>query len=240
MSCRLGCHTTQSIQIRRIVLVKFCCSRLNYYWFVFTFLTTSIPSTTVPNTTCFPSSQEVLTVVRKNWLPLVLRPALAMDKTPFSIETNIKLAATHSKFNTMRTWPGMLQREILVFELSTVNRFSTCTIPFGKVTSLTHEISDNAMECTALIPESLFTGAQGTEIFGRLWNDIWAKLNCSSNKKWFRQEKKTRRTENFRTKICKLLHKIIIYLNHNTTNRVSTSGDIHKNSWQRHFSRKKR
>ncbi len=39
--------------------------------------TTSMPSTTLPNTTCFPSSQGQSTVHKKNWLPLVLGPAFA-------------------------------------------------------------------------------------------------------------------------------------------------------------------
>mmetsp|Transcript_28735 Transcript_28735/g.77835 ORF Transcript_28735/g.77835 Transcript_28735/m.77835 type:complete len:205 (+) Transcript_28735:633-1247(+) len=41
-------------------------------------LTTSSPSTTFPKTTCLPSNQGVLTVVIKNWDPLVLGPALAI------------------------------------------------------------------------------------------------------------------------------------------------------------------
>ncbi len=41
-------------------------------------LTTSMPAETLPNTVCLRSSQGVGTVVMKNWLPLVLGPALAM------------------------------------------------------------------------------------------------------------------------------------------------------------------
>merc|ERR1719330_2184381 len=44
--------------------------------------TTSKPSQTWPKTTCLPSNHCVLTVQRKNCEPLVLGPALAMDKTP--------------------------------------------------------------------------------------------------------------------------------------------------------------
>lgn len=46
----------------------------------YTFLTTSFPSETLPNTTCLPSSQEVAAVVMKNWLPFVLGPALAIER----------------------------------------------------------------------------------------------------------------------------------------------------------------
>merc|ERR1711924_94695 len=57
-----------------------------------TFFTTSVPSTTFPNTTCFPSKCGVLVTVRKNCEPFVLGPALAMESrygsecgmTPFS------------------------------------------------------------------------------------------------------------------------------------------------------------
>src|SRR5262245_48678733 len=44
--------------------------------------TTSMPSITEPNTTCLPSSQGVLAVVRKNCEPLVLGPELAMLRMP--------------------------------------------------------------------------------------------------------------------------------------------------------------
>ncbi|MPC48547.1 hypothetical protein E2C01_042323 [Portunus trituberculatus] len=44
--------------------------------------TTSMPSTTLPNTTCFPSSHGQGTVVRKNCEPFVLGPAFAIDKRP--------------------------------------------------------------------------------------------------------------------------------------------------------------
>lgn len=42
----------------------------------------TMPSRTLPNTTCLPSSQAVFTVVIKNWEPLVSLPALAMLTQP--------------------------------------------------------------------------------------------------------------------------------------------------------------
>src|SRR5580765_1469166 len=53
----------------------------------FTESTTSRPSSTLPNTVCLPSSQSVLIWVTKNWLPLVLGPALAIEITPRSWRT---------------------------------------------------------------------------------------------------------------------------------------------------------
>jgi hypothetical protein len=75
-----------------------------------TCFTTSIPSATSPNTTCLPSSQGVTTVVMKNWYhlswvydvslrsrrtcePLVLGPALAMDKSPGRMCLNLKFSS---------------------------------------------------------------------------------------------------------------------------------------------------
>lgn len=44
--------------------------------------TLTMPSRIFPKTTCLPSSQGVLTVVMKNWEPLVSLPALAMLSQP--------------------------------------------------------------------------------------------------------------------------------------------------------------
>ena len=45
-------------------------------------VTTSIPSTTLPNTTCFPSKWAVFAVQMKNWDPFVFGPAFAIDRIP--------------------------------------------------------------------------------------------------------------------------------------------------------------
>merc|ERR1711976_785948 len=59
------------------------------------FLTTSIPSVTLPNTTCFPSSQLVFTVHKKNCDPFVPGPALAIDKTPGPVCFNVKFSSAN-------------------------------------------------------------------------------------------------------------------------------------------------
>lgn len=51
-----------------------CAFTLAMFW------ATSMPLVTLPNTVCLLSSQGVGTTVTKNWLPLVLGPALAMDR----------------------------------------------------------------------------------------------------------------------------------------------------------------
>ncbi len=46
------------------------------------FLSVSNPSTVLPKMLCFPSSQGVGTKVKKNWLPSVFGPALAIERSP--------------------------------------------------------------------------------------------------------------------------------------------------------------
>eukprot|EP00001_Collodictyon_triciliatum_P017876 03336_6 len=58
-------------------------------------LITSKPSITRPNTTCFPSSQSVLTVQRKNWEPFVLGPALAIESMPGPSCLSLKFSSSN-------------------------------------------------------------------------------------------------------------------------------------------------
>ncbi|KAH0456593.1 hypothetical protein IEQ34_014500 [Dendrobium chrysotoxum] len=50
--------------------------------------TTEYPSTTLPNTTCFPSSHGVFAVQMKNCEPFVPRPALAIERIPDGFTTS--------------------------------------------------------------------------------------------------------------------------------------------------------
>ena len=59
------------------------------------FFTTSMPSTTAPNTTCLPSNHWVFTVHKKNWDPLVLGPALAIDKIPGPVCLRVKFSSAN-------------------------------------------------------------------------------------------------------------------------------------------------
>ncbi|CAL6285260.1 unnamed protein product [Bathycoccus prasinos] len=57
--------------------------------------TTSIPSVTLPKTTCRPSNQEVTTVQMKNCDPFVFGPALAMDNVPGPVCFNLKFSSAN-------------------------------------------------------------------------------------------------------------------------------------------------
>merc|ERR1719229_1238234 len=55
----------------------------------------SMPSVTEPKTTCFPSSQAVFTVQRKNWEPFVFGPAFAIDKIPGPVCFRVKFSSAN-------------------------------------------------------------------------------------------------------------------------------------------------
>ena len=95
----------------------------------------TIPLRTFPNTTCLPSSHWVLTVVMKNWEPLVSLPALAMLIQPGPSCFSLKFSSGNlspyillpgHKYNTMHlfmahTWQCM--------------RPTSCAITTRKITS---------------------------------------------------------------------------------------------------------
>ena len=77
----------------------------------------------------------------------------------------------------------MLQFEILVIKLEPIYRFSSRAIEFSKVSSLSHEISDNPMEKSALVrhggpcelARSLISLTQGNEVFDSFGNCVAKK-----------------------------------------------------------------
>lgn len=100
--------------------------------------TTSFPWETFPKTTCLPSSHEVAAVVMKNWLPLVLGPALAIDKAKgscFSLKFSsanfypqIDLPPVPSPFVKSPPWImklGIIRWKVLP---SNLRAFPLCTI----------------------------------------------------------------------------------------------------------------
>mmetsp|Transcript_18531 Transcript_18531/g.37481 ORF Transcript_18531/g.37481 Transcript_18531/m.37481 type:complete len:241 (-) Transcript_18531:620-1342(-) len=58
-------------------------------------LTTSMPMTTLPKTTCFPSSHVVFAVHRKNCEPFVPGPALAIESTPGPVCLSVKFSSAN-------------------------------------------------------------------------------------------------------------------------------------------------
>lgn len=68
----------------------------------------------------------------------------------------------------------MLQLEVFVLELGAVDALAAGAVMVGEIAALAHEVRDNPVEGRSLIAEPLLSGAQGTEVLCRLWDDVGA------------------------------------------------------------------
>ena len=83
----------------------------------------------------------------------------------------------------------MLQLEILVLKFLAVYGLATSSIAFGEITTLNHELLNNAVEARAFVGEwfarfadALLPSAKSSEVFGGLRNDIVVQLENDSSK----------------------------------------------------------
>lgn len=70
----------------------------------------------------------------------------------------------------------MLEIEVLISKLLTVDGLASSTIVTRKVTTLAHEFGNDAVEATALVTEALLTSAESTEVFSSLGDDVVEEL----------------------------------------------------------------
>lgn len=75
----------------------------------------------------------------------------------------------------------MLQCEIFIFKLVSVDRFSSSAIVISEITTLAHEVWYYTMENASLITNSFFSCTQCAEIFRSFWYDITAELKSVDN-----------------------------------------------------------
>jgi len=71
----------------------------------------------------------------------------------------------------------VLQLEVLVPELSSVDRLAASAVEVGEVAALAHELGNHAMEDRSLVSEALLPGAEGPEILGGIRHHIAAQLH---------------------------------------------------------------
>jgi prepilin-type processing-associated H-X9-DG protein len=71
----------------------------------------------------------------------------------------------------------MLEFEILILKLGSIDGLSTGTIVVGKVSSLAHEARDDAMEGRACIAVSLLSRAEGAKVLNRFGNNVRPKFH---------------------------------------------------------------
>jgi len=78
---------------------------------------------------------------------------------------------------------AVLQFEVLISKLGTIDGFTTSTIATSEITTLKHELRDNTVERAALVAKrlarlasSLLTSAEATEVLSGLRDNIVVKL----------------------------------------------------------------
>jgi len=72
---------------------------------------------------------------------------------------------------------GVLESEVLISKLGTIDGLATSAVLVGEIATLAHEVGDDAMERGACVTETLFAGAQGTEVFSSLGHNIATEFN---------------------------------------------------------------
>ena len=63
---------------------------------------------------------------------------------------------------------GMLELEVLVWELLPVNALAARPITIREVSTLNHELFDHTVECRTLVSIALLAGCKGTEVLSCL------------------------------------------------------------------------
>ena len=83
----------------------------------------------------------------------------------------------------------VLQREVLVRELGAVDGLSTGTVSGGEVTSLAHEVCDDAVEAGSLevqrlsrLADALLSRAERAEVLRRLGSDVGAERHFDASR----------------------------------------------------------
>lgn len=93
---------------------------------------------TRPKTVCLPSKKFAGAVVMKNWHPFVFGPEFAC---PVSFPRWVSKATHHGQ----KTWRVVLDLEVLIVELRTVDREGAGAVVSDEVSALTHELRDAAI-----------------------------------------------------------------------------------------------
>ena len=78
------------------------------------------------------------------------------------------------------TGTGVLELEVLIIEFITVDGLAAGTVLIGEVTTLAHETGDDAVEGGLGVTKALVAGAENTEVFGGLGDDIGAESHLNA------------------------------------------------------------
>jgi hypothetical protein len=74
----------------------------------------------------------------------------------------------------------VLQVEVLISELLTVDGLATSAVTTGEVTTLEHEVRDDSVEGRALVTEALLASAESAEVLGGLGDDVIVEVEVDA------------------------------------------------------------
>lgn len=103
---------------------------------------------------------------------LTIQPLSASSSNEELATVSVGTGIGHGQQEGLR----VLQLKILIGKLGTVNATTTSPIVIGEITSLAHELRDDAVEGATLVGSSLMTHTQGTEVLGSLGDHIGKQL----------------------------------------------------------------
>ena len=78
----------------------------------------------------------------------------------------------------------LLQDEVLISKLVSIDRFSTGTVVVGEISSLAHEVSDDTVETWSGVSESLLTGTESTKVLSSLGHNISPQFHDNTAGSW--------------------------------------------------------
>jgi len=70
----------------------------------------------------------------------------------------------------------VLSLEIFIGKLLAIDRLPTSTIAASEITTLQHELGNDAVELAALVSKAFFTGAESPEVLSGLWDYIIVEI----------------------------------------------------------------
>jgi len=76
-----------------------------------------------------------------------------------------------------KTLLGVLQLEVLIGKLVTVDGLSTSAITICEVTTLNHEVLDDTVEARTLISITFLSSSQSAEVLGGFWDSLSIEPN---------------------------------------------------------------
>ena len=117
-------------------------------------------------------------MVTKNWDPLVLGPALAIERRPTFSCFRLKFSSGKGGKELLHDKSGALR--VPTTEFLAKDRLATSTIVLSEITTLEHEIGDHTVERGSRISVTVLASRELPEILCGLGDDVVVQFEYDS------------------------------------------------------------